>query len=275
MALEPVHHVINPVREIWFWIILALFAGSVLAVGLGYSHPSDTTFWIILMALILAFVGYLGYCTMGTWEGIIINERNLMSLSRMQITAWTILIVSALMVMVAVRVAANVPDALNIEINQEIWAVLGLSAFAAVGTPMINNAKSIKEPAPDTKDPSNTPVTRAATLLNENAADIEEHRHGVLYANNTPDEARFTDIFEGDELANTMYIDITKVQMFWLSLIALAGYAFLLLNLFLTATPDTLTKFPAFSDGYLAILAVSHATYLGGKTITQTKSTGS
>jgi len=275
MTLERVHHDINPIQEIWFWIILALFLGSVLAVGLGYSHPSDPLFWIILMALILAFVMYLGYCTMGTWEGIIINERNLMSLSRMQIIAWTILIVSALMVMVVVRVAANVPDALNIEINQNIWAVLGLSAFAAVGAPMINNAKSIKEPAPDAKDPAVTPVTRAASLLDEKAADIEEHRKGLLYANNTPDDARFTDIFEGDELANTMYLDITKVQMFWLSLIAIAGYAFLLLNLFLTATPDALTKFPAFSEGYLAILAVSHATYLGGKTITQTKSTGS
>ncbi len=278
-----------------FLVCIVLLAFAV-AYGLAYTGYSKIICWIWLIFMILVFIGCLGKCTLGRWAGIFINERNLMSLSRMQIVAWTVLIVSALLVMVLYRLAVTVTDPFDITIPQEIWAVLGLSATAAVGAPMINTIKSVKEPlkAPDSPEKEGTvsykeadpapqgktnnyppAVKRAAVLLREEPADIEANRKGILYANKSPADARFTDIFEGDELENVMYNDISKVQMFWFSVVAIGGYAILILSMFLNATTaDQLIGFPAFSAGFTVILGVSHATYLGGKSYTQTKSTG-
>ena len=274
-----VHKDISPLQG--YWLIVIFLAAIIIAAGCVFVlHVSDTASWVVLMLLIVLFIGLLGRDTIGRWPGIFVNERNLMSLSRMQITAWTVLIVSALIVMVLARLAAGVADPFGIDIDWHIWAVLGLSASAAVGAPMINSAKSAREPAVDKDQKEADPakhseaVQRAATELGEKEEDIEKNRDGILYVNTSPGDARFTDIFEGDELANTMYIDVTKVQMFWLSGIAIAGYAILLLNMFLSTAPGQLAAFPAFSDGIVAILAVSHATYLTGKGFTQTKSTG-
>lgn len=297
--------------------------------------PHGVTFWwimawVALVLLISAFIYKLGEYNLCRPMGIFINERNVMSLSRMQIIAWTLVIVSALLVMVFVRLIYGEPDPFGIMIDWHIWAVLGLSASAAVGAPLINSTKSQTEPAGTDektlnqaeaeKDRANNDLKKKeneadsarknkseniqnldneikaasiearnkqteaenlalypqavndiAKTLKKSPAEVEKSRDGLLYGNTDPYEARFTDIFEGDELENATYIDISKVQMFWFSVIAIGGYTILVMNMFYANSPINLDSFPAFSDGFVAILAVSHATYLGGKSVTKTK----
>ena len=257
--------------------------------------------WVILMVLILWFIYLLGQYNLSRPMGIFINEQNIMSLSRMQIVAWTLVIVSALFVMVCVRLIYGEPDPFGIIIDWHVWAVLGLSASAAVGGPLINSGKSQKDPVPTDQQTVNLAnmaaavatgpdadkkkteaanlaaypqsVNDAAKSFGQTPEEVEKSRDGILYGNTDPSEARFTDIFEGDELDNTMYIDISKVQMFWFSVIAIGGYAILVLGMLYGNSPVNLNALPYFSDGLVAILAVSHATYLGGKGFTKTKST--
>ena len=113
-------------------------------------------------------------------------------------------------------------------------------------------------------------VHKAASAFGQDDDEVDKDRKGVLYSNHLPCDARFTDIFEGDELDNTMTIDIHKVQLFWFSVIAIGGYGVLMLNMFLTTPPSGMTAFPVMSDGFLALLTVSTGTYLAGKGITQT-----
>jgi hypothetical protein len=287
--------------------------------------------WMAMVLLILAFICKLGEYNLCRPMGIFVNEQNVMSLSRMQIVAWTLVIVSALFVMVCVRLIYGEPDPFGVIIDWHVWAVLGLSASAAVGAPLINSGKSAKDPAPtdqQTVDRANRaasdaaveakkreqeatharsnrtpdaedletgaaaaqenarkkqeaaenlvrfsgPVNRTARLLNRNPEEVEKNRDGLLFGNPDPSAARFTDIFEGDELATAMYIDISKVQMFWFSVVAIGGYAILVLGMLYANNPVNLDSFPAFSDGFIAILTVSHAAYLGGKGITKTRS---
>ena len=280
----PVHKQVTLGQQVGLALIFLL---AIIVAGLiAYRLLADWICWAWLVLCFLLFIGYLGKVTIGRWMGIFISDRNVMSLSRMQIIAWTVLIISAFMTMVLVRIAAGTPDAFGIDIDWHLWALLGLSASAAVGAPLINSVKAAKEPAADPNAPAaaaTTPangngyspaVNRTATELNEDPGDIDENRKGVLYANKSVDDASFTDIFEGDELANTMYIDVTKVQMFWFSIIAITGYTIMILQMFLITAPADLKSFPVLTDGLIGILAVSHATYLGGKGFTQTKSTG-
>lgn len=276
--LKICRHQKNTTKEL-FWLVSLLVISILPALlGIWFGHPVMA--WMWMMIWFFLFIIKLGQYSLCRPMGIFINERNLMSLSRLQIVAWTILIISALLIMVFVRLLSGTADPFNIAIDWHIWAVLGLSASAAVGAPLINSSKGMKQPlpAPESKGGKNVQkvspsVEKAATAFNQSVKEVEQNRTGVLYGNPDPKDARFTDIFEGDELTNAMYIDIAKVQMFWFSIIAITGYACLLLNLLLKSTPDELI-FPVFSDGFVAILTVSHATYLGGKSFTQTPSTG-
>lgn len=238
--------------------------------------------WITMIIGLLLFIGLLGKYCLCRPMGIFINERNLMSLSRLQMVSWTIIIVSAYLVMVFARIRTGVADPFGIAMDWHIWAVLGLSAAAVVGAPLINSGKGVKQPVtgPDTPKGENAPpdispvVRKAASAFDQKPDEVEQTRTGILYANPDPKFARFSDIFEGEELSNTMYIDISKVQMFWFSVVAIVAYTVFLMNLFLTSDPQLMNAFPPFSDGFIAILTVSHAAYLGGKGVTHTPSTG-
>jgi hypothetical protein len=48
------------------------------------------------------------------------------------------------------------------------------------------------------------------------ASDINNNKQGTLYANPSISDASFSDMFEGDEVGNAAYIDLAKVQMFFL-----------------------------------------------------------
>lgn len=271
-------HKKSPTREfLWLSFILALLF---IGVYIAFWFRLWVGAWIWAIAILLLFIRQLGINLLCKSWGIFINERNLMSLSRLQIVLWTIIIVSAYLVMVLARIYTRIDKPFDITMDWHLWAVLGLSLSAAVGGPLINSNKGMKQPSPPPKaimglsseySPS---VRKAAAAFQQNDNDVETTRVGILYVNPDPNDARFSDIFEGDELTNTMYIDIAKVQMFWFSLIAIAGYSIFLLNLFLNSDPLAMNAFPAFSDGFIAILTVSHAGYLGGKSVTQTPSSG-
>jgi hypothetical protein len=51
--------------------------------------------WLVNLALATAFVAFAGKATMRLWWGALIDEQNSMSLARLQITLWTIVIGSA------------------------------------------------------------------------------------------------------------------------------------------------------------------------------------
>jgi hypothetical protein len=100
--------------------------------------------------------------------------------------------------------------------------------------------------------------------------EVERHASGILYGNPAIDDARFTDMFGGDEVGNTHYVDVSKVQMFFFTLVAAVSYAVCLFRLIDGTDPADITSFPALGTGLVAILGISHTGYLGGKTARQT-----
>lgn len=230
--------------------------------------------WLLVMALLFILIAVLGKAVTGRSLGILINERKLMSLSRFQMILWTVLIISAWLVIAMERVRNGaIAEPLAIGVDWQVWALLGISTTSLVGTPLLNGSKKRKEPGrTETDTDKDKEVTKAAIALNEPMDDIKKNRVGVLYANNAPKDARFTDLFEGDELANAAFLDVGKLQLFFFTVIIAMTYSVQLFQLIAYNDLTDDVSLPTINQGLLALLGVSHAGYLGTKGISHTPS---
>ena len=212
-----------------------------------------------------AYCAVLGWWIMKDTLGILINDRNLMSLSRLQTVAWTIMIFSGLLVFAMQRIHAGhikYPDPLNIIVDPKLWAVLGISFGSLIGTPMVLNSK--KDQAPTDKA-----IQNASKTLNEDPKEIASNGHGILYSNPSPRDAAISDIFQGDEIGNAAHVDVAKLQMFLFTVALVVAYAYTLYNALAGESPD-LTRLPTLSGNTVALLGISHAGYLTSKTVDHT-----
>ena len=230
--------------------------------------------WVAAVAMILVFMLIVGFALTGRPLGFLINERKLMSLSRFQMAVWTVLIISAYLVIALVRAKAGVPNPLVISIDWQVWTLLGISTTSLIGTPLLNESKRNKQPG-TTDKPAVEILEKAGEAFGENAAVVDRNRDGLLYGNSSVADARFTDLFEGDELGNTRFIELAQVQMFFFTVIVALVYG---TELFQLISSDKLTAadigLPLLPEGLLALMGISHAGYLGNKAIPRTANSG-
>lgn len=217
--------------------------------------------WAIEAALMIAMVAIVGLGVTGTPAGVLVNAQKVMSLSRFQTVLWTILLLSAYVTIVLRRMGQ--PDPLAVAIDWELWALMGISTTSLVGTPLLKMSKITKELASGA-------AADAAAAFGQTPSEVERDAAGILYVNPSIEDARFTDIFGGDEVGDTHFVDVGKVQMFVFTIVAAVSYGVALYRLVDRADPATITEFPALGSGLVAILAISHTGYLGGKATRQT-----
>jgi len=256
---------ILPMKSSLAAALMILFAGLMVPAA-WFFRPGRS--FVILVALMILFMIVLGLKICGRYAGILINDRNLMSLSRFQMILWTVLILSAFLTAAIERIHyGGTADALAIALDEKLWMLLGISTASLVGTPIVQSTKKVQQPDPDAVD-------RAAETLNESSDDINANSQGVLYANSDAKDAAFTDMFEGDEVGNTAYVDVSKVQMFFFTLVAVLSYGTVLFT-WLSEWQALLNPaaFPVLNAGLIAILGISHAGFLGSQSTTKTPTT--
>lgn len=239
-----------------------LVALVVLMIVAGWCAPPGSNL-VIILALILVAMLILGVAITKRPLGILINERNLVSLSRLQMALWTCVVLAAYFSFAMARVKSSTPDPLRIQIDWHLWALMGISTASLVGTPLLLTGKKDKEPDPAV-------MAQASQLVDEPEESIEANREGTLYANATMADARITDMFQGDELKNTAHIDFAKVQMFYFTIIAAVSFLVMVFRQITTQTAD-LGQLPVLPDGLIAILGISNAGYLTSKSVDHTK----
>ena len=210
----------------------------------------------------------------GQWScrrtlGVLIDYRNLMSLARFQSVLWTIIVLSAFLAMVALRLRFPVAGqgAMDVAIPPELWALLGISTASLVGAPLILQNKLDKTPSDDAMQKASATLDRSApTLENQNTM-------GTLYRNPSLQDARITDMLQGDEISNIAYLDMAKVQMMLFTIIGALVYCGALYNTMVNHTAANLAQMPALSQGMVTLLGISHAGYLTSKTVDRTQTT--
>lgn len=103
---------------------------------------------------------------------------------------------------------------------------------------------------------------------------VELPRSGAIKINARPAEASLLDLFMGDEIGNFDQVDLSKVQMFAITLVILVTYSAALYNLLLD--PGAVfnpvgVSLPALSASISTLLAISHGGYLVVKAVDHSK----
>ena len=202
--------------------------------------------WVVLLVVLLA-----AFLRLGVWInkrplGILIDARCKMSLSRLQVVLWSWLLISAFFA------AAVTFTTMNIEMDAQIWALMGISVGSAAGSVIVKGTKANKQPA--------EAVPEAQRAMS---------RQGVLPMNAESKQANLGDLFKGEELADYAHVDIAKVQMFFFTLATVLGYAAVLWT-FPFEVQEGVLKFPELSSSLVTLLGISHAGYLTVKAAPKT-----
>jgi hypothetical protein len=263
----------------------------------------------IVMVLLLTFCVLLGIVICKNPLGILISEQNVMSLSRFQTALWTVIVISAFLVIAIARIKNGVladeegielADPLNITLGKDLLALLGISVASLVGSPLIAATKKSKTPDPNAVTATarelvrldNIPdsVKEAQTSSDPAPADsaakrqiaavrpspdlasaIKNSAQGILYSNPAVGDASFGDIFEGNELGNAAHVDLSKVQMFFFTVVVAVAYVVALWDVISTnAIYGADFAFPGLSDGMVGLLGISNAGYLAAKGVDHT-----
>ena len=122
------------------WSLVFIVVAAVL-LGLFTPLHSKLWTWLVTLLLLVAFSAIAGQGITGRWSGLLIDERNMMSLSRLQMFFWTTLVLSGLMTAAISNVATNQTDPLAIAVPQELWILMGISTTTLVATPLVLNPK--------------------------------------------------------------------------------------------------------------------------------------
>ncbi len=262
MATPALQAVSTPVRfrntEVFVISLLCL----VLPTG-SAMYMSPRWGWFAVALTMVVYLLFLGRWISGRPLGVLINERNLMSLSRFQMVSWTVLLLSAFFTVALRRLYVLSPNyaalPLNIAMDWRLFALMGISATSLVGTPLLLSSKTTQGAGTET-------INKAARALNEPADDIRANSQGQLYSNTHIGDASLTDMFQGDDVGNTAYVDVPKLQMFYFTVVAIIAYAYALYAAMANVYPQEGFTMPVPSDALVALLGISHAAYLTSKT---------
>jgi hypothetical protein len=233
-----------------------------------YDGAAVARAWGLAAALIVLFMIMVGVAINNRPAGLIIDNRNRVSLSKLQAAAWTVLVVSAVATMAAARIAAGVSNPLEIVIPGELLAALGLSAASLAATPALLTLNSNRPPP--------TEDQRANVARTLEMADNEMDSTSSVFGRTDPAYARWMDIFRGEDVATAASPDLSKIQQFLLTLLVLGVYVAALLVMFLRQEATLIlppggasASLPPISEEFIWLLGISHASYLAYKAAPQ------
>lgn len=243
-----------PVKSNWDWwhtLVVIIFPIAVIAFGMLLPSNLRLLTWFINLALFLVFIIFVGNGVTGRWSGLLIDDRKKMSLSRMQTIAWTVLVLSAFITAALTNISKVGPfNALNIGIPQTVWLLLGISTTSLIGSPLIIGVKK-KQPDQPTPGPDKT-------------------TNGPIVSNINIDDAKWSDIFKGEEVSNEDTLDLGKVQMFYFTVLIVGVYGVMLALIFNDPNQPVISAFPDPNTALAGLLGISQAAYLVNKVIPRT-----
>lgn len=249
----------------WSYILLcgllaAVLYGSTTALG---QSVTAVQLWYGYLLLLLVALLLLGKAITGSWRGVLIDERNVISLSRFQLLAWTWLILPAYAVAVLWNLQQSGTQAIDsIALDSSLWLLMGISTTSLAASPLILNGKK-------TLTPASIELQRTFAQLQQQG-DLTSSHQGLVVTNQSLQQAKWSDMLTGEETGNAAHLDVSRLQMFFFTLISLLIYAATLNAMFarLSNAPlSMLTELPPLSDGLLALIGISHSGYLAIKAL--------
>lgn len=251
-------------------IVLLVLIVAVFAVGLippnrlipGFGSPEHgLVVWLVIMGLLAACCVVIGRGTTGLWAGVLIDARNRMSLSRLQLSLWTVLVLSAFLAIAMSNIRKDpTADPLDIGVPAQVWGLLGISTTSFVTAATIKSQKKNLNATNEATEKT----TEALRKVGDDPNKLADPQ-GALVAYQEPGDASVSDLFKGDEVISAAYLDLGKVQVFFFTLIVVFAYAAAVGALIYGAR--NVSALPELSTGMVALLGISHAGYLTAKAV--------
>ncbi len=88
-----------------------------------------------MVLALFVFLLTISLCITGDPLGVLINSKNLMSLSRFQMSIWTILVIASLFCYALIRIKWGLANALDIKIDEHLLGLMGISALSSSSGP--------------------------------------------------------------------------------------------------------------------------------------------
>ena len=196
--------------------------------------------WFCIAGILIFILMILSWSGTRAYFGFLIDERNKVSLSRLQFIIWILLILSGYLTGALWNLLKGQPDPLLIAIQPEIWIILGMAAISLIASPLIKSAKE------------------------------GSRRNGTIQFLKSRGDARLKDILMGEEEGNFFVIDIAKIQLLFFTMIFVSVLAIMLFQQFLALDfdiPTKVTQLPTIEQSLLTLFGISHAAYLMSKAV--------
>jgi len=241
----------------------------IFAINVRWAGDMLVTIWLLTtlaVALSVALFGVAG----GRLEATFIDNRNRMSLSKLQTILWTVVIFSALLS--ASCFNASLPNAASaiagIVVDPKLWALLGITMTTAVGAPLALSGKTTRSPSllelTDTRK-------NLLTFTGVSPANIGADGHVLVKADQQ--DARWNDAVLGDDVGNADTMDFSKIQQLYFTLLTILVFLLAIAKTFGDAATNhsVINQLPVPDAGFLGLLGVSGAGYLAYKSISHSK----
>jgi hypothetical protein len=225
-------------------ILLGLIVAAIGVIGislprsggqLGFLGQRAVVAWLAIAALMAAFAAVAGHGVTGLARGVLIDERHRITLGRLQMLLWTVLVLSAYMAAALANIGRDARSPLDVDIPSELWLAMGISTASLIAAP---------------------------------AALAYKEKRGLAELQAWPNEtdSRLSDLFRGEEVGDRDHLDLGKVQMFLFTVVLVLAYGLAVGDMF-EGTTGSFAALPAVDEGVVTLLAISHAGYLTRKAI--------
>ena len=101
--------------------------------------------WIASLSCVVLASVFIGLDIKNIPWGILIDEKNKISLSRFQMILWTIIVLSGIITAGFLVVIRELPDLSSLGVPPPIWAAMGIAVTSLVGSPIITGTKMSEE----------------------------------------------------------------------------------------------------------------------------------
>jgi hypothetical protein len=206
--------------------------------------------WPICAVLVVAIYLWLGKATTrnrggddyaGSVFGILIDDRGRYSLTRLQLSLWTLVVLSLTAGVFAAKAGTRGVDPLSFSIPAQVLGLLGISVGSAAIATGVKAHKNRTRP--------------------------------MFVAASMPGEARLAQMLMVEEGPQAdKIVDVAKLQNFLITVFLAGAYVALAVHAYAGWGPGTpitspadIAALPAFSGSFLILLTISHAGYLGAK----------
>ena len=248
--------------EVWHSLLLTSIVISIVLIGVYYGDDNRFLCWIATMILFTMFVVVAGHGITGLWRGLFIDRRNEISLSRFQMVFWTVIVLSGYFSIVLANIALGWSNPLAVAIPEEVWLAMGISTTSLIGGPLISRKKrSLKA------DDHKTAITFNLLYeqgVNPSTLDTE----GQIVIKKKLTDSSWSALFRGEESNDAAHLDLTRIQMFFFTIILLLAYI-LAIGSLLKIKDIRIESLPEFNTSMLALMGLSHGSYLVSKAIPQ------